>query len=274
MGKKISQLTEQTTIADANAFVLEDTTANLTKKTLWSTIKSTLKTYFDTLYASISVDGNPVGTIIALDLSMPSTPTISTNYEECNGQLISDGDSVYNGYRLRNLNGADVVLTLTWTADVGGAYATVAATDVTALAEGDDVSGGAIAAGSTITDITGTTVTISDVDIDTEVESTFTNRGRFLRGKATSGTGGNDAMQRITGSTTTDSASGIIRDSAIVSGVFSVGSEYDNDRTGSTANGFSLEFDSADSTSPNTAKTDDTETRPIYLDVVYYQKIK
>ena len=43
--------TEQTVIADANIIPLVDGTT--LKKTLWSTIKSTLKTYFDGLYATI-----------------------------------------------------------------------------------------------------------------------------------------------------------------------------------------------------------------------------
>jgi len=207
--------------------------------------------------AYVDSSANPIGSIIAFDLSMPSVPAISSSYEECNGQQISDGDSPFDGYRLRNLNGANVALTLTWTADAGGAYATVAATDVTALAEGDDVLGGAIAAGSTITDITGTTVTISDVAIDTEVESTFTNDGRFLRGSATSGTGQKDALQ------------GHAHGMTYEVNVTGPGGGYNFGGSGNTYTSDSIESDGANGT-PRT----DTETRPINLEVVYYQKIK
>jgi len=49
MPKKISQLSTHTPI-DADYFPLVDSVAVETKRTLWSVIKSTLKTYFDTLY--------------------------------------------------------------------------------------------------------------------------------------------------------------------------------------------------------------------------------
>jgi len=59
MGSKlISQITgTQTTFNDTDYFELEEA-AGTSKKTVWSTIKSNLKTYFDTLYASI-----PAGTV-------------------------------------------------------------------------------------------------------------------------------------------------------------------------------------------------------------------
>lgn len=131
----------------------------------------------------------PVGGIIPFHKTLPSAPALADIFVECDGAAISDADSLFNGYRSPNLNGADVVLTLTWTADAGGAYTTVAATDLTALAVGDDVTGSGIAADSYISDITGTTVTITDVSATGSISSTFTNDGRFLRGGATSGTG-------------------------------------------------------------------------------------
>lgn len=57
MSKKITELTANSTIVDADQTVfvdVSDTTQSSTgtnKKTAWSLIKSTLKTYFDTLYA-------------------------------------------------------------------------------------------------------------------------------------------------------------------------------------------------------------------------------
>lgn len=73
-----------------------------------------------------------------------------------------------------------------------------------------------------------------------------------------------DAMQRITGSasyyTTTH---GWFRSEAVVSGVFKKGSTGRTDTAGplSTTTGYDWEFDNSGSTSPNTAKTDDDETR-------------
>ena len=61
--KKISELDETITIIDNDLFVVvEDTdTVPVTKKTLWSTIKSTFKVYFDTLYAPIGSSGGGSG---------------------------------------------------------------------------------------------------------------------------------------------------------------------------------------------------------------------
>lgn len=50
---KISQLTAYTTPLDADLLVVNDTANSTTKKTLWSNIKATLKTYFDTLYSPV-----------------------------------------------------------------------------------------------------------------------------------------------------------------------------------------------------------------------------
>lgn len=47
-------LTEETALADSDAVPFYDTSAAGHRKTLWSNIKSVLKTYFDTLYAAFS----------------------------------------------------------------------------------------------------------------------------------------------------------------------------------------------------------------------------
>jgi len=81
-----------------------------------------------------------------LDIDDPllSTYTLPPGVVRADGQLIDDADSPYDGYRIKNFNGADVTLTLTWTADAGGAYATVAAEDLPAIAKGDWVTGSGI----------------------------------------------------------------------------------------------------------------------------------
>lgn len=51
---KISALTDYTTPLNADVVPIVDTANTTTKKVTWSNIKATLKTYFDTLYVSIS----------------------------------------------------------------------------------------------------------------------------------------------------------------------------------------------------------------------------
>ncbi|MCP4133372.1 MAG: hypothetical protein GY754_20560 [bacterium] len=47
----------------------------------------------------------PVGTIIAWQKNMSSTPNLPGTWVECNGQTITDADSVYYGMNTQNLNG-------------------------------------------------------------------------------------------------------------------------------------------------------------------------
>src|SRR6056297_3116660 len=157
--KTINELTEKVTIVDDDEFEIYDSENTNSKKVTLST-----------LYGSIA-GAVPVGGTTAWNKSFPNTPALPAQFVEANGQEIDDASSVFDGYRAPNENGADVVLTVTYTADGRGAYATVAATDITALKQGDDVTGSGIAAGSTITDITGTTVTISDTDASGDIES-------------------------------------------------------------------------------------------------------
>lgn len=52
--KKISELTADSAPLDADLLVLVDTANTTSKKTLWSVVKSTLKTYFDAIYPPIA----------------------------------------------------------------------------------------------------------------------------------------------------------------------------------------------------------------------------
>lgn len=47
----------------------------------------------------------PIGGIIAWDKTFTNTPTLPSNYKECDGSVISEPLSVYNGQTVRNLNG-------------------------------------------------------------------------------------------------------------------------------------------------------------------------
>lgn len=52
--KKITELTELTTLSDNDVFPVVEIATPETKKSKWSAVKSTLKSYFDTLYLSVS----------------------------------------------------------------------------------------------------------------------------------------------------------------------------------------------------------------------------
>lgn len=55
----------------------------------------------------INYAGNiPVGGVIAWLKSFTNTPALPTGYVECNGQVLSDASSVYNGLTIPNLNGS------------------------------------------------------------------------------------------------------------------------------------------------------------------------
>ncbi len=211
----------------------------------------------------------PVGTIKDWDKTFPSTPSLPSWYVECDGTVISDSDSPFNGYRSRNLNGANVVLSVDWTADAGGAYGTVAATDITALAIGDQVSGSGIAANTFVTNVAGTTVTISDTAASGNISTTFTNDGRFLRGASASGVGQVDEFQGhnhdIYAAFWNASSSGgtearlTTASAASVTNKDSVGNEFVRD-----------EVDNGSDGTPRTG----SETRPINTSVVKIMKIK
>jgi hypothetical protein len=111
-------------------------------------------------------------------------PAMPSQFAACSGQLISDSQSLYNGTRLPNLNGANVVLTLTFTANSGGATATVAAADRPAIALHDWVTGSGIAALTYVKSFdyaTGALV-ISDIAASGSKSTTFANEGRGVIG--------------------------------------------------------------------------------------------
>lgn len=153
----------------------------------------------------------PVGGIIAWHKSLVGCPTLPEQFEECNGQVINDTDSPFDGQTLPDLNGD----------------------------------------------------------------------ARFLRGGAVSGAEQDDAMQRITGTVTRlPETSGHFGSDSVGTGVFSFSGDQDAQRSISrTAGDFDnlfefMNFDSSNSISPNPAKTDDDETRPINMSVVWVMRIK
>lgn len=73
---KITDLTALTTPVDADALVVEDVSETETKKTLWSSIKTTLKTYFDGVYGIPVADEELGGS--GVDRTLAHTPLSGT----------------------------------------------------------------------------------------------------------------------------------------------------------------------------------------------------
>ncbi|MCP6727539.1 MAG: hypothetical protein KJI69_06025 [Patescibacteria group bacterium] len=55
--------------------------------------------------ALASAEAVPIGTILPWLKSFASTPALPTGYVECDGSVLSDADSVYDGATLPDLNG-------------------------------------------------------------------------------------------------------------------------------------------------------------------------
>lgn len=53
----------------------------------------------------------PVGAVIAWLKDYTSTPALGFGWVECNGQVLSDADSVYNGQTIPNLNNSGATAT-------------------------------------------------------------------------------------------------------------------------------------------------------------------
>lgn len=90
---------------------IDDTETNITAiNSTTGKVKALTSDNFDSLDASdlTSVPNNvPVGGIIAWLKSFTGTPALSGNYVECNGQVLSDAESVYDGETIPDLNGGN-----------------------------------------------------------------------------------------------------------------------------------------------------------------------
>ncbi len=58
-----------------------------------------------TPFAIQAGNGAPIGTILAWHKNFPKTPPLSYGWVECNGQVLDDTNSPYNGQTIPNLNG-------------------------------------------------------------------------------------------------------------------------------------------------------------------------
>lgn len=67
----------------------------------------------------------PIGSVVAWLKSYANTPALPSGWIECNGQTLSDADSVFNGQAIPNLNGANRFLRGNSTSGGTGGAATV-----------------------------------------------------------------------------------------------------------------------------------------------------
>lgn len=174
----------------------------------------------------------PVGTILDWCKSFTNTPALDNHFVECNGQVLSDAESIYNGQTIPNLNGSGAT---TGTA-TSGAATTI--TQSTASWTTNAFAGFVIKlTGGTgsgqfrqVVSNTATAITIQGNWTTNPASGTtfsVSSPQRFLRGATTSGgTGGEDAHLMTIGE--------LVAHNHSISGGSNSGSVNRNDGTGST----------------------------------------
>jgi hypothetical protein len=106
----------------------------------------------------------PVGCVIAFLKSLSGTSTLPDEFVECNGQALSDSQSIYNGVVIPNLNGASsgtkrFLRGSATGGSTGGTGAHSHTLDVTYNVDGAASAGGGMCTVSWISDTTGSVET-------------------------------------------------------------------------------------------------------------------
>lgn len=57
------------------------------------------------IWKDVGIGIVPIGSVVAWCKNLATAPPLLPNYVECNGQVLSDGDSPFNGATIPNLNG-------------------------------------------------------------------------------------------------------------------------------------------------------------------------
>jgi photosystem II stability/assembly factor-like uncharacterized protein len=65
-----------------------------------------VKTYVDAQVSTSTPGVVPIGGVTAWVKSFPNTPPLPSSFVECNGQILNDSNSPYNGQTIPNVNGA------------------------------------------------------------------------------------------------------------------------------------------------------------------------
>lgn len=69
-------------------------------------LSAELRDQFNGLKAIMDAGNVPVGCVLAYLKSFPNAPALPASWAECNGQVLNDVESPFNGATLPNLNGA------------------------------------------------------------------------------------------------------------------------------------------------------------------------
>lgn len=183
---------------------------------IWQKTEKTSVNANDILAINNSEESNKfrslkMGTLIAASIAIGDYRSFDLNHPalagiilpdgvvRADGQYISDSDSLYNNYRIRNLNSAPNSFTITWTADAGGSYFTASSADLPAFNVGDFVTGSGIPAvdgqNDRIKSIVGNVVRIYNTGVSGSIATTITGRGAFIRGGSSSGVSADDQAQ-------------------------------------------------------------------------------
>lgn len=67
---------------------------------VWKLISTEITNHIESKLGNV-----PIGAIVAWHKSFPNTPALLDGFVECNGQTLDDGDSVYDGQIIPDLNG-------------------------------------------------------------------------------------------------------------------------------------------------------------------------
>jgi len=103
----IAQFIDSKTIGNStiNEFSTDGTLAD--NSDLAVPTEKAVKAYVDNLPPAESAGIVPVGGVVAWMKSFPNTPALPGNFVECNGQVLNDSNSPFNGQTIPNLNGTN-----------------------------------------------------------------------------------------------------------------------------------------------------------------------
>lgn len=115
--------TAKTTPVDADEFVEADSAASfVAKKVTWSNIKATLKTYFDTIYATVALESLDADIATTNSSTIPAgTYTAQTYLATLTGAVTIDGRTLALGDRVLDKDNATAANRGLWTVTVAGA---------------------------------------------------------------------------------------------------------------------------------------------------------
>ena len=201
----------------------------------------------------------PIGAVMPWLKSFTNTPALIDGWEECNGQVLSDADSIYNGQTLPDLNGNNQFLRGNSTSGATGGSETMAHTHTT-------------------------NVTIDNhtaLALNTEAAHTHSNGSFKLKNEA--GTGGANA-QTTSGTglaeVTEAGAAQVFILQNTTGGSLDWEGELFNNVEGTSSAGsahghtFSQNIDAHTENNPASSAASNDENRPPFYNVVWIMRIK